>query len=67
MVFALFRKNSVYGIGVEAANIEHGVVWMNLRWTKQSCVLLSPGNPEGHCDYVTRRVTMPEPRATQNL
>ena len=28
-------------------------------------VLLSPGNPEGHCDYVTRRVTMPEPRATQ--
>jgi hypothetical protein len=33
----------------------------------RSWMLLSPGNPEGHCDYVTRRVTMPESRATQNL
>jgi hypothetical protein len=32
---------------------------------QQVHLLLSPGNPEGHCDYVTRRVTMPEPRATQ--
>ena len=28
-------------------------------------VLLSPGNPEGHCDYVTGRSTMPKSRATQ--
>ncbi len=28
-------------------------------------VLLSPGNPERHCDYVTRRITMTKSRATQ--
>ena len=28
-------------------------------------VLLSPGNPEGHCDYVTGCSTMTKSRATQ--
>ena len=28
-------------------------------------VLLSPGNPKGHCDYVTGRSTITKSRATQ--